>query len=203
VTIGKASLQHIPDNLMSQKRPFMAQWKVFQKRPFSRQLQTKFHMQLLPKIGLGDVRFGMTPDELLNAFDEQQKYEDWMGCNLHDSLSFHGIIFGFDEHNNAGPLPSARLCEIRICGREDLILWGKRVNEWNKTALAEYLNEHKIWYQEEISGDWSCNYLWLSLSFDENERLDFIELWTNDENLVPSLKRRKLAQEIIKTLLKS
>jgi hypothetical protein len=159
-------------------------------------------MQLLPKIGLGEVRFGMTPDEVQKALNEPQKYEEWMSGNLNDSLLFHGIIFGFREHNTFGPLPDAKLCEIRISGREDLILWGKPIRDWNKTTLAQYLNENKIWFQEVANGDWSCNTLWLSLSFDKEERIDYIELWTNDENLVPSLKRQNLAQQIIKTMLR-
>src|SRR6185369_10344683 len=101
-------------------------------------------MLLLPKIGLGEVRFGMTPGEVQKAFHEPQKYEDWMGGNLNDSLLFHGIIFGFYEHNTFGPLPDAKLEEIRTNGREDLILWGKQIHEWNKTSLAHYLNENKI-----------------------------------------------------------
>ena len=147
-------------------------------------------MRLLPKVGLEDVRFGMIPSEVLKTFNERQQYEDWMGDNLNDSLLFHGIIFGFDECNSFGPLSNARLQEIRIFDRKDLILWGKQITQWNKTSLKQYLDDNKIWYQEEVNGDWSCNYLWLALSFDKTQQLEYVEMWTEDENLIPSLKRR-------------
>ena len=53
-------------------------------------------MEVIPNIGVGPVRFGMSPAEVLTAIPEGQKYEEWMGGNRNDSLLFHGLILGFD-----------------------------------------------------------------------------------------------------------
>jgi len=46
-------------------------------------------MEIIPDIGLGSMRFGMSPDEVVALMGEAQTYEDWMGGNLNDSLVYH------------------------------------------------------------------------------------------------------------------
>ena len=62
----------------------------------SGELTTEGRMEVIPNIGIGPVRFGMSPAEALAAIPEGQKYEEWMGGNRNDSLLFHGLILGFD-----------------------------------------------------------------------------------------------------------
>lgn len=61
-------------------------------------------LDILPWTGLGPLRFGMKPNEVRRAFDEDQVYEDWMGGNLNDSLLYRGLILGFDKEDSRGPL---------------------------------------------------------------------------------------------------
>jgi hypothetical protein len=54
------------------------------------------HLELYPGEGIGLVRIGMSPAEVLAVLDEPQVYEKWMGGNLNDSLLFRGLLFHFD-----------------------------------------------------------------------------------------------------------
>ena len=134
-------------------------------------------MEILPNIGIGSVRFGMSPDEVIANFNEQQQYEGWMGGNLNDSLLFHGIILGFDKCNSRGPLPESRLVEARLYGREDAKLWGRIVDQWTQDEVRNYLNQRKIIHRFEVNGDLSVYSLNLALSFSKESYLEYIEFW--------------------------
>ena len=136
-------------------------------------------MNLLPNVGIGSVRFGMSPDELLEIFTEEQKHEGWMGGNLNHSLMFHGIVFGFNKYDSSAPLPDSRLIEIRVSGREGVTLWDKEVSDWTKPSLIKHSDENKIPYEDLSNGDLSFESLSLDLSFDEQEKLNYLEMWSN------------------------
>ena len=41
-------------------------------------------MEIIPKVGIGPLHFGMNPDQVRALFAEEETYEDWMGGNLND-----------------------------------------------------------------------------------------------------------------------
>lgn len=135
-------------------------------------------MDITPNVGIGAVRFGMNPAEVVALFPEAQMYEDWMGGNLNGSLLYQGIILGFDKYDGVGPLLNSRLVEIRMFGRKDAVLWGQPVDTWTKEAIAEYSDQHKIAYKYQPNGDVLVDAT-LSLSFDEQGRAEYVEMWTN------------------------
>src|SRR5215467_5847811 len=110
-------------------------------------------MDIIPNIGVGAVRFGMKPGEVIALFPEAQKYEDWMGGNRNDSLLYQGIIFEFNACNSSGPLANSRLIGIEIFGRKNAVLWGRPIDTWTKEALVSYLDEHNMAYRFHTSGD--------------------------------------------------
>ncbi len=71
-------------------------------------------LDIHPGEGIGLVRFGMRPAEVLALFSEPQVYEDWMGGNLNDALLFHGLLLHFNECNRSGPLPSSTLSWVEV-----------------------------------------------------------------------------------------
>ena len=135
-------------------------------------------MKLIPNIGLGFVRFGMNPSELIAVFPEKQKYESWMGGNLNDSLLFHGIIFSFDKCNSSRPLADSHLEEIRISGRDDVILWEQQITNWTKNSLENFLNENKISYEIMNNRAIKLKSLSMTFSFNEQNQIDYIQMWT-------------------------
>jgi len=93
-------------------------------------------MDVIPEVGIGPARFGMSPAEVTASFPEAQRYEDWMGGNLNDSLFYHGLIIGFDRCDSVGPLPHSRLAQITVFDREDARLWERTICDWSKDGVA-------------------------------------------------------------------
>ncbi|SFH62190.1 hypothetical protein [Planctomicrobium piriforme] len=121
-------------------------------------------------VGIGPIRFGMKPAEVLQAFQEPQLYEDWMGANLNDSLLYQGLILGFSECDGAGPLADSILTDITIHQRENAHLFGQPMGEWTEKALIQELQEREYQVKEQWHGVID---LWkqFGMSFDGDERL--------------------------------
>src|SRR3954471_7199095 len=98
-------------------------------------------LEIVPGMGIGPVHRGMSPAQVLEAFPEDQQYEDWMGGNLNDALLFHGLVFTFDKCDSHGPLPNARLEQIAVHGREDATLYCRPLREWDKQAILDRLRQ--------------------------------------------------------------
>ena len=94
-------------------------------------------LDVQPGQGVGSIKFGMTPDEVIALFDETSVYEEWMGGNLNDSLLYHGMIFGFDRCDGSGPLKDSALGEVIVRERDDVSLYGKPMTMWTKPELLQ------------------------------------------------------------------
>jgi len=136
-------------------------------------------MEMIPNIGLGPLRFGMSPKQVQSLLDEPETYEDWMGGNLNDSLLFKGMIIGFDVCDTYGPLPDSEFCSLLINMREDVVVMGKRLLDWNKTSLIDRLNEESVAYELEACGDVRVPEWCLAFSFDDDDRLIWVVMWTS------------------------
>ena len=145
-------------------------------------------MEVIPHLGVGPVRFGMSPAEVLASFPEAQKHEEWMGGNRNNSLLFHGLIFGFDRCDTFGPLADSWLVEFTIYGREDVRLWGRGVGDWTKEAVADYLGRNGIPYEIHGNSDISVRPYSMALSFAEGGHLEWVEAWANVGRKSPATK---------------
>jgi hypothetical protein len=135
-------------------------------------------MNIIPNLGIGPLRFGMSPAEVRSLMLEDEKYEDWMGGNRSDSLLYRGLILEFDKHDSLGPLADSRFIGVHVRGREDAVLWGKNIHNWNRFAIEEYLDRANISYSLLKNRDLSVVSLSLTLSFDTALQLEFVELWS-------------------------
>ena len=133
-------------------------------------------LEIVPSIGIGPVTRGMSPAQVLEAFPEKQRYEEWMGGNLNDSLLFHGLIFTFDKCSSSGPLPDARLEQITVHQREDATLYGKRINQWDKPHILGRLRQegHAV---DEMDNKCLGIMGILELDFAESGELDWVEIY--------------------------
>lgn len=134
-------------------------------------------MELIPNVGLGPLRFGMRPAEVDALFPEEQAYEDWMGGNLNDSMLYRGIIIGFDYCDSDGPLSQSQFREVRVNRREDAVIWGKNISDWRKAEVTDHLERVGTRYRLSTCGDVSVPDLSLLLSFDDSDRLEYVEMW--------------------------
>ena len=101
-------------------------------------------MEIIPKVGIGPLRFGMAPDQVRELFCEDETYEDWMGGNLNDSILYRGLILEFDLCDAWGPVAGSKFREVRLYRRQDAKLWGKHILDWSKAGLMSYLESSGI-----------------------------------------------------------
>jgi hypothetical protein len=132
-------------------------------------------IDILPGIGLGDVRLGMQPSQVLAAFAEAQTYQEWMGGNLNDALLFHGICFHFDACNANGPLSTGQLNCIRIHQRKGVYLLDQAIEIWTKDSLQKVLSIRGFKSHLLTNGDIQVK-PGLTLSFNDDGVLDWLEI---------------------------
>ena len=125
--------------------------------------------------GLGPIHFGMNPKEVLSVFQEPTVYEERMGGNLNDSITFHGIICRFNTIDTNGTLSEdSQLDEITIYNRDDVLLFGKEMNQWDMLEINNTLVEMG-YIPDVISPDY-IDIEGLELGFDNTVDLSFIRI---------------------------
>lgn len=132
-------------------------------------------LDIHPGQGIGPVRHGMTPAEVLALLNEPQVYEDWMGGNLNDALLFHGLRLHFSECDSRAPLSNSTLGWIVIHQREDAFLFDRPVGEWTKESILWELRSRGYSPETPPNGDVEVPHK-LGMSFDEDDRLVWVEL---------------------------
>jgi hypothetical protein len=133
-------------------------------------------LEIIPGIGVGPIRHGMSPADVLAAFNEPRRYEDWMGGNLNDALLFHGLRLHFDKCDSYGPLADSRLDWIVIHGREDALLFGEPVERWTKGNVLRKLLDEGLVAETPSNGDIDVHGK-LGLSFADDNRLVWVEVY--------------------------
>lgn len=133
-------------------------------------------MEILPKIGLGPLRFGMTPSQVQAVLGSHRTYEAWMGGNLNDSLLYPGLIIGFDECDGSGPLPDSKLVEFRMQGRTDVTFLNKPIFGMPLNELLQTLA------QPNIGGEPGSSYVLLpdlnmEVGLGDQDWVESVEFW--------------------------
>lgn len=137
-------------------------------------------MEIIPKVGIGPLRFGMGPDQVRALFFEKETYEKWMDGNLNDSILYRGLILGFDLCDAWGPLATSRFREIHLYRREDALLWGKYVLDWSKADALGYVESMGFTFRLSNCGDLTVLQSSLMLSFDEWDQVEHLQMWSED-----------------------
>jgi hypothetical protein len=127
-----------------------------------------------PGEGIGPIRIGMRPAEVIAVFDEPSVYERWMGGNLNDSLLFHGLVLTFTECDSSAPLPDSTLHHVIIHQREDAFLFDRPMTEWTKATILEELEAQGFAAETPAYGDVEVPGQ-LGMSFDDNGQLIWLE----------------------------
>src|SRR5207302_1197240 len=129
-----------------------------------------------PGKGIGPIRLGMGPAQVKAVFTEPGVYEDWMGGNLNDALLFHGLRLHFTECDSHAPLADSTLNWIVIHQREDAFLFDRPFGEWTKDAIVCELSARGYAPETPAYGDVEIPRQ-LGLSFDDDLRLIWVEVW--------------------------
>src|SRR5205823_4384318 len=110
-------------------------------------------LDIHPGVGIGPIRHGMRPAEVMAVSPEPQLYEDWMGGNLNDALLFQGLRLHFSECDSRAPLPDSTLNWVVIHQRPDAFLFGRPVGEWTKQSVLAELRARGYDAQTPPNGD--------------------------------------------------
>jgi hypothetical protein len=86
-------------------------------------------LDIYPGVGIGPIRHGMRPADVMNVISEPQVYEEWMGGNLNDALLFRRLCLHFTACDSHAPLPDSTLNLIVIQQRPDAYLFDRLVGE--------------------------------------------------------------------------
>jgi hypothetical protein len=132
-------------------------------------------LDIHPGVGIGPIRHGMRPAEVLAVFPEPQVYEHWMGGNLNDALLFRGLRLHFGKCDSHAPLPDSALNWVVIHQRPDACLFGRPVGAWTKESVLMELRAWGYDAQTLPNGDVDA-YGQLGLSFDDDGRLIWVEV---------------------------
>lgn len=134
-------------------------------------------MELIPKIGIGPLRFGMRPSEVKDVLGPEHGYESWMGGNLNDSLLYSGMILGFDRCDSRGPLNDSKLIEFRINQNADIHFLQKPVFKITGNEFCQTLEQHNINIEREPNGYMFLPELNIELEPDENGNIVSLSFW--------------------------
>jgi protein-S-isoprenylcysteine O-methyltransferase Ste14 len=132
-------------------------------------------LDIHPGEGIGHIRLGMRPAQVLAMLPEPQVYEDWMGGNLNDALLFHGLCLQFDRCDSRAPLPDSTLSSVIVHQREDAYLFDRLMGEWTKEGVLKELRARGYNPQASPNGYVDVPRK-LSLSFDEEGRLVLVNI---------------------------
>lgn len=104
-------------------------------------------MEVISGTKIGPLEIGMTYNQVRELFNEPTIYEEWMGGNLNDCILAQGLLLGFDECDSQKPLPNAKFTWFEMRHRENGILFGKNVVDWNWTEFKEYIVKNQMRYE--------------------------------------------------------
>ncbi|MCB8925014.1 MAG: hypothetical protein H6652_05245 [Ardenticatenaceae bacterium] len=158
-------------------------------------------MEIVPGEGLGPIKFGMSPSEVISIMGEKQVYESWMRGNLNDSLVYPGIVIIFDVYNSAGPLANSQVEEFEIS--ESFIevkFKGLSIFKESKQAIENALTSHSIPYQIN-EPDISISAIGLALGFNNLGKVDNISFWnTGKKSQTGNITQLQKLDELIRFL---
>lgn len=93
--------------------------------------------EVFPLVGVGLLRFGMTPSQIASIRGPDQQYEEWMGGNLNNFMFYRGILIGFDGDNPESPTESSKVVMFQVRCDAGVRLFGAELNDLSKSeALA-------------------------------------------------------------------
>ncbi|MCP5101665.1 MAG: hypothetical protein GY943_39490 [Chloroflexi bacterium] len=131
-------------------------------------------MEIIPRQGIGNIKFGMNPFEVKEIMGSQLIWEEWMGGNNNDALYYPGLVFVFDKNDGRGPVETAQLIEIWTNESADLVFAGKKISETKKYQMEQILRSKDlsiVLREDEIYVN-SCG---LEMAFHKDGRFD--RLW--------------------------
>jgi hypothetical protein len=145
-------------------------------------------MELVPKIGIGLIRFEMSPSQVEEILGSHHTYENWMDGNLNDALLYPGLVICFDRNNAAGPLPDSRICEIWIHPNSSTTLEDKNIFSLHEKDIESYLAIRDVHYEknETLFEDdlyfWIPDYKWEISVGRKDKQVNYMKIFAPEKS---------------------
>src|SRR5690348_1499750 len=141
-------------------------------------------MELVPKAGIGLIRFEMSPSQVEEILGSHHTYENWMGGNLNDALLYPGLVICFDRNNAAVPLPDSKICEIWIHPNSAITLAGKNIFSLQEKDIESYLATQDVHYVknetrfDDVLYFWVPDYKWEIYLSKKDKQVNYVKIFT-------------------------
>lgn len=136
------------------------------------------NLSIEPLKGYGDIRFGMSVDEIVSVFGEPSNLEEMEP--LAEGIENISILYDYDDDGFSlyfEGVTSTVLASIST-KNEDATLFGERIYDMNRNEIVEMMkkNGYKDFDMEEQDGDTCIIYdeLMLDFYFNEDELVDVL-----------------------------
>jgi len=84
--------------------------------------------EVIPKVGVGEIRFGMSPAEVVEIMGEpyspKEMLNEWPDPAL-SGIAYQGVLFDFDKADGSGPLADAKVKEIWL-NEQTTYVWANK-----------------------------------------------------------------------------
>ncbi|MFA0792630.1 hypothetical protein ACCI51_19010 [Microbulbifer echini] len=98
--------------------------------------------------GLGELKFGMSPNEVESILGSDQCFEEWMGGNLEAYYLYKGLIIGFCGGESEEPDTNSKVCIFTVKPTHSLILCGIDISHLDRDEIIIILDSigisHKV-----------------------------------------------------------
>lgn len=131
-----------------------------------------------PLKGYGDIRFGMSVEEIIDIFGTPSNNEEME--SLVEGNENYSVLYDYDDEGLSicfEGISKTIVASISTCN-EDATLFGERVYEMNRNQIVDLMkrNGYKEFDEEEQEGDTCLIYdeLMLDFYFNEGELIDVV-----------------------------
>ncbi|PWF64498.1 hypothetical protein CBX96_04955 [Shewanella sp. BC20] len=133
-------------------------------------------MEIYPNKGIGNIKFGMNPQDVKEIMGSDLVYQEWMGGNLNDTLFYSDLIVGFNDCDGDEPLPNSRVVEFRANASERIKFNGVALAKLSRTELASMVVKGSKAVVDK-NQDVIFQDLGVSFGFNENGSVCILEMW--------------------------
>ena len=136
------------------------------------------NLTIEPLKGYGDIRFGMSVDEIVNIFGEPSNHEEMEP--LAEGVENVSVLYDYDDEDFSLYFEGVSSYVVASIStrNEDAMLFGERIYEMNRNEIVEMMkqNGYKDFEIEEQDGDTCIVYdeLMLDFYFIDGELVDVL-----------------------------
>ncbi|MBV1922276.1 MAG: hypothetical protein KUG73_16490 [Pseudomonadales bacterium] len=97
--------------------------------------------------GLGELKFGMRPNDVERILGSDQSFEEWMGGNLEGFYFYKGLLIGFSGGDDERPNENSGVCIFTVKPVHELILWDANISVLTDKEIRRLMESNGVEYK--------------------------------------------------------